>query len=201
MHQGNAFVFLIHIFTLLILDCKNSEWRKSYLYVSGSCSWLWFVHLLDGAWLLGGCADCECFLLDSLATTLSEGCDWTAALSDRHERENQLLYLHSCSSGTGKGGSPKKKRKSWSWTLFIYLSYTFRPTQTLILRADSLCAWDLESFLMISTPVTGAELPVGAGRLHTPSNSIVCSLTVPKKAHEQHKTDKPPKITLNLLKC
>ncbi len=118
-------VFLIHIFTLLILDCKNSEWRKSYLYVSGSCSWLWFVHLLDGAWLLGGCADCECFLLDSLATTLSEGCDWTAALSDRHERENQLLYLHSCSSGTGKGGSPKKKKNHEAERfLFIYHTHS-----------------------------------------------------------------------------
>lgn len=103
--------------------------------------------------------------------------------------------------GLVRVGTLKKKKKkiSWSWILFNYLLYTFRPTQTLILRADSLCVWDLESFLMISTPVTGAELPVGAGRLHTPSNSIVCSLTVPKKAHQQHKTDKPPKITLNLL--
>lgn len=50
---------------------------------------------------------------------------------------------------------------------------------TFILRADSLCVWDFDSFLMISTPLTGPELAsFGGGRLHAPSSNMVCSLTV-----------------------
>lgn len=50
---------------------------------------------------------------------------------------------------------------------------------TFILSADSLCVWDFDSFLMISTPLTGPELAsFGGGRLHAPSSNMVCSLTV-----------------------
>lgn len=50
---------------------------------------------------------------------------------------------------------------------------------TFILRADSLCVCDLDSFLMISTPLTGPELAsFGGGRLQAPSSNMVCSLTV-----------------------
>lgn len=52
-------------------------------------------------------------------------------------------------------------------------------THTFILSTDSLCVCDLESFLMISTPLTGPELAsFGGGRLHATSSNIVCSLTV-----------------------
>lgn len=50
---------------------------------------------------------------------------------------------------------------------------------TFIFRTESLWVWVLDSFLMISAPVTGPEEPlVGGGRLAVPSKSIVCSLTV-----------------------
>lgn len=50
---------------------------------------------------------------------------------------------------------------------------------TLIFSTESLWVWVLDSFLMISAPVTGPEEALaGGGRLAVPSSSIVCSLTV-----------------------